>query len=112
LKPHNFIAALRGAEAPLFHGIIAGRGGAQNRIKVQEKGNGQECPFRAFSELRLHVGNPWLPGFAESESRINGNDAAGVGGSHLSQKRRKMGHPPLFWRRPSGAEALFQEHSL
>jgi hypothetical protein len=24
-------------------------------IKVQEKGNGQECPFHTFSELRLHI---------------------------------------------------------
>jgi len=46
-------------------------------VKVNVKSNGQECPF--------HTG--------KSKSNINvKNRAAGVRGSHLSQKTRKMGH--------------------
>jgi hypothetical protein len=103
LKPVFILDALRGAEAPLFHGVAWDRGfqgrpfwlrhraagggarstfvrafGVKVKIKVNVKGNGQECPF--------HTG--------KSNSDVK-NGAAGVRGSHLSQKTRKMGHPAI-----------------
>jgi hypothetical protein len=58
--------------------------GIKVKIKGKVKGNGQECPFHAC------------------KSNINvKSGASGVCGSHLSQKRRKMGHPRLVLGRRS-----------
>ena len=65
-----------------------------SKIKSNVKGNGQECPF--------HTGN------INTNSKIN-SYAAGVRGSHSSQKRRRMGHPLLFLRTLSKAKATCQE---
>jgi hypothetical protein len=47
------------------------------KIKVNFKGNGQECPFQT----------------CKSKGSIK-SGGAGVRGSHFSQKTREMGHPP------------------
>jgi hypothetical protein len=52
---------------------------AGESVKVEVKGNGQECPFHR----------------CESNTKFNGG-AYGVRGSHLSQNRRKVGHPRLW----------------
>ncbi len=66
---------------PALHGLFGESGvkvDVKGNIKVNVKGNGQECPFHT----------------CKSKSNINvKNRAAGVRGSHLSQKTRKMGHP-------------------
>jgi hypothetical protein len=39
LKPGSFVDALRGAEAPLFHGAAGVGGSGRIRIKVKSKDN-------------------------------------------------------------------------
>jgi hypothetical protein len=86
-----------GRERPLYTGSGLGGFRIKVKVKVKVKGNGQECPF--------HTG--------KSKSNINVNvnvkgGAAGVRGSHLSQKTRKMGHPRLRrvrWKSTSRSKA-------
>jgi hypothetical protein len=66
---------------PKFKIRVKGKIKVKDRIKV--KGSGQECPFHT----------------CEGKGNINVNtNAARVRGSHVSQKRRNVGHPLCFLR--------------
>jgi hypothetical protein len=84
-------ACLRGAEAPLFHGGVG-----PDTDPSTAKGTD-----RSVRSTRA----------GKSNINVNGG-AAGVCGSHFSQRTREMGHPLSFWRRRSQPHGLMRGRSL
>ncbi len=77
------LRALRGAEAPLFHGIARVRAYSceiKVKSKSKVKGSGQECPLHTSRGGAARVELVPFPIPAKQES-------------HFSQRTREMGHP-------------------